>query len=116
MTNAQQKKRRLLRTFLALELSSRYQAGTKNKCRQCWYICREEVESFYHIYGLLKSLPTWMFDRDRPRPRNETKWHLRLNRTGYYSRSSLLEPHTQKWENLAVCNKDDYETTIPARY
>ncbi|MBN1844995.1 MAG: radical SAM protein [Sedimentisphaerales bacterium] len=37
-----------------------------NPCRQCWYNCRGEIESLYNPYGLLKSLPTWIFDHGRP--------------------------------------------------
>jgi len=41
-------------------------AARANRCRCCWYNCRGETESLYHPYGLLKSLPTWLFDRGRP--------------------------------------------------
>ena len=43
------------------------QHSRDNHCKQCWYNCRGEVESLYHIYGLLKSLPTWLFDHGQPR-------------------------------------------------
>ncbi len=36
-----------------------------NRCRQCWYNCRGEVESIYRPYGLFRSLPTYVFDRGR---------------------------------------------------
>lgn len=38
-----------------------------NTCTDCWYNCRGEVESLYHPRGLLKSLPTLLLDRGRPR-------------------------------------------------
>jgi MoaA/NifB/PqqE/SkfB family radical SAM enzyme len=38
-----------------------------NACRGCWYNCRGEIESLYHPLGLLKSLPTLLFDRGRAR-------------------------------------------------
>ena len=34
-----------------------------NHCTDCWYNCRGEVESLYSPVGLLKSLPTLLFDR-----------------------------------------------------
>ncbi len=34
-----------------------------NACTDCWYNCRGEVESLYKPAGLLRSLPTLMFDR-----------------------------------------------------
>lgn len=37
-----------------------------NRCQACWYNCRGEVESLYRPYGLVKSLPTYFFDRGRP--------------------------------------------------
>jgi MoaA/NifB/PqqE/SkfB family radical SAM enzyme len=36
-----------------------------NTCTDCWYNCRGEVEMLYKPGGLLKSLPTWLFDRGR---------------------------------------------------
>ncbi len=42
-------------------------AGRKNSCRACWYNCRGEIESLYRPYGLLKSLPTLLFDRGAAR-------------------------------------------------
>jgi len=36
-----------------------------NTCTDCWYNCRGEVESLYHPVGLVKSLPTFLFDRGR---------------------------------------------------
>ncbi len=44
-------------------------AGGRNTCQCCWYNCRGEVESLYNLYGLVKSLPTWIFDRGRPMKR-----------------------------------------------
>ena len=38
----------------------------ENTCQACWYNCRGEVESLYRLVGLVKSLPTWLFDRGRP--------------------------------------------------
>lgn len=35
-------------------------------CQACWYNCRGEIESLYDIQGVLKSLPTLLFDRGRP--------------------------------------------------
>jgi MoaA/NifB/PqqE/SkfB family radical SAM enzyme len=37
-----------------------------NNCRSCWYNCRGEVEMLYHPVGVLRSLPTFLFDRGRP--------------------------------------------------
>jgi MoaA/NifB/PqqE/SkfB family radical SAM enzyme len=36
-----------------------------NRCTECWYNCRGEVESLYHPYSLLRSLPTLLLDRGR---------------------------------------------------
>ena len=44
--------------------------GRNNKCRSCWYNCRGEVESLYHIKGLWQSLPTLFFDRGQPERKN----------------------------------------------
>jgi len=38
-------------------------ASKDNRCVACWYNCRGEVESLYRPWGLLKSLPTLLFDR-----------------------------------------------------
>ncbi len=38
------------------------QASKRNKCQACWYNCRGEVESLYNLYGLIRSLPTYLFD------------------------------------------------------
>jgi len=38
----------------------------RNSCRQCWYNCRGEIECLYNLYGLIKSLPTYLFDQGRP--------------------------------------------------
>jgi MoaA/NifB/PqqE/SkfB family radical SAM enzyme len=40
-------------------------AGRRNPCTQCWYNCRGEVEMLYHPLGLMRSLPTLLFDRGR---------------------------------------------------
>ncbi len=34
----------------------------ENTCKLCWYNCRGEIESLYHPYGLIKHLPTYLFD------------------------------------------------------
>jgi MoaA/NifB/PqqE/SkfB family radical SAM enzyme len=50
-------------------------ASRGNRCRDCWYNCRGEVESLYRPCGLLSSLPTLLLDRGaapsprRPSPR-----------------------------------------------
>jgi MoaA/NifB/PqqE/SkfB family radical SAM enzyme len=45
------------------------QSATRtNRCKNCWYNCRGEVESLYRPYGLFRSLPTYLFDRGRPTP------------------------------------------------
>jgi len=36
-----------------------------NTCVDCWYNCRGEVESLYKPVGVIKSLPTLLFDRGR---------------------------------------------------
>lgn len=41
-------------------------ASANNHCRKCWYNCRGEVESLYNMGGLLRSLPTLLFDQGRP--------------------------------------------------
>jgi len=38
-------------------------AARRNTCRACWYNCRGEIESLYRPLGLLRSLPTFLFDR-----------------------------------------------------
>ena len=43
------------------------QAGRDNTCRQCWYNCRGEIEGLYDPVGLVKSLPTLLFDRGAAR-------------------------------------------------
>ncbi len=49
------------------ELVSRLRrAGTENRCQSCWYNCRGEIEALCHPWGLLKSLPTYVFNRGRP--------------------------------------------------
>jgi len=42
-------------------------ASRGNACKACWYNCRGEIESLYRPYGLVKSLPTLLFDRGAPR-------------------------------------------------
>ena len=41
-------------------------AARENQCHNCWYNCRGEIEALYHPWGLLKSLPTYIFNRGRP--------------------------------------------------
>lgn len=43
------------------------EAASGNACTACWYNCRGEVESLYHIRSLVKSLPTLFFDRGSTR-------------------------------------------------
>ncbi len=43
------------------------QAARGNACTQCWYNCRGEVESLYNPLGLIRSLPTLLFDRGKAR-------------------------------------------------
>ena len=42
-------------------------AADGSHCRMCWYNCRGEIESLYHPVGLIKSLPTLLFDRGEAR-------------------------------------------------
>jgi MoaA/NifB/PqqE/SkfB family radical SAM enzyme len=53
------------------------QSSRNNRCMQCWYNCRGEVESLYNLYGLVKSLPTWLFDNGRPRMKNKQLLEIR---------------------------------------
>jgi len=41
-------------------------AAASNRCTDCWYNCRGEVECLYHPRPLLKSLPTLLLDRGQP--------------------------------------------------
>lgn len=41
-------------------------ASKNNRCTECWYNCRGEVESLYKLDGLFKALPTLLFDRGKP--------------------------------------------------
>jgi MoaA/NifB/PqqE/SkfB family radical SAM enzyme len=41
-------------------------AARENSCQRCWYNCRGEIEALYRPWGLLKSLPTYVFNRGRP--------------------------------------------------
>jgi MoaA/NifB/PqqE/SkfB family radical SAM enzyme len=36
-----------------------------SRCMACWYNCRGEIESLGHPWGLVKSLPTYIFNRGR---------------------------------------------------
>jgi len=50
----------------AREIARRLRSdSTPNRCAACWYNCRGEIESLYHPWGLIKSLPTYLFDRGR---------------------------------------------------
>ncbi len=40
-------------------------ASAANHCSDCWYNCRGEIETLYEPMGLLKSLPTYIFDKGR---------------------------------------------------
>jgi MoaA/NifB/PqqE/SkfB family radical SAM enzyme len=50
----------ILDVYNKMKLESR-----QNKCQACWYNCRGELESLYNVYGLFRSLPTYVFDRGR---------------------------------------------------
>ena len=41
-------------------------AARENACAKCWYNCRGEIEALYHPWGLVRSLPTYLFNRGRP--------------------------------------------------
>lgn len=41
------------------------EAAKRNRCMDCWYNCRGEIESLYRPLGFLQSLPTAIFDRGR---------------------------------------------------
>jgi len=41
------------------------QAARRNRCTGCWYNCRGETECLYSPAGLVKSLPTLLFDRGK---------------------------------------------------
>jgi MoaA/NifB/PqqE/SkfB family radical SAM enzyme len=50
----------------AREIVRRLRADdTRRHCTSCWYNCRGEIESLYNPFGLVKSLPTFLFDRGR---------------------------------------------------
>ena len=53
-------------------------ASRDNACRGCWYNCRGEIESLYRPYGLLKSLPTLLFDRGAAGPQ-KVSWNRRFS-------------------------------------
>ncbi|MHC4981764.1 MAG: radical SAM protein [Planctomycetota bacterium] len=44
-------------------------ASWSNSCKECWYNCRGEIESLYRPYGLIRSLPTLLFDRGEAKRR-----------------------------------------------
>lgn len=51
-------------------IRSRLRAAAQgNACTRCWYNCRGEVESLYDPFGLVKSLPTLLFDRGKAHAR-----------------------------------------------
>jgi len=41
-------------------------SSRNNDCTDCWYNCRGEVETLYNPIGLVKSLPTLLFDQGAP--------------------------------------------------
>jgi len=43
-----------------------HRAARRNRCTQCWYNCRGEIEALYTVPGLIRSLPTYLFNRGRP--------------------------------------------------
>lgn len=43
-----------------------HDAARRNRCGACWYNCRGEIESLYNLPGLVRSLPTYLFNRGRP--------------------------------------------------
>lgn len=43
-----------------------HRAAAANTCTRCWYNCRGEIEALYSPMGLLRSLPTFLFNRGRP--------------------------------------------------
>ena len=53
----------LYRNSIGTVRSRLHAASRHNPCTKCWYNCRGEVENLYHPVGLLKSLPTILFDR-----------------------------------------------------
>jgi len=55
-------------TTIGCRLKGRAQG---NRCQKCWYNCRGEVESLYHAAGLVRSLPTLLFDHGRPQSRHQ---------------------------------------------
>ncbi len=47
-------------------IARRLQAAARgNRCADCWYNCRGEIESLYRPVSLARSLPTLLFDRGR---------------------------------------------------
>ncbi len=50
-------------------VESLWKRSANNKCVDCWYNCRGEVESLYTTRGLFRSLPTLFFDRGNPASR-----------------------------------------------
>ena len=50
-------------------IHQRLRAAAKgNRCTNCWYNCRGEVESLYRPMGLWQSLPTYIHDRGKAPP------------------------------------------------
>jgi MoaA/NifB/PqqE/SkfB family radical SAM enzyme len=47
-------------------------AACGNACTDCWYNCRGEVEMLYDAVGIWRSLPSFLFNRGRPRQRPQT--------------------------------------------
>jgi MoaA/NifB/PqqE/SkfB family radical SAM enzyme len=51
----------------AREIARRLRSdATPRRCRACWYNCRGEIESLNDPWGVMKSLPTFLWDRGRP--------------------------------------------------
>jgi len=42
-------------------------ASVGNRCTDCWYNCRGEIEGLYHPYGFLNSLRHYLLDHGEAR-------------------------------------------------
>jgi MoaA/NifB/PqqE/SkfB family radical SAM enzyme len=60
----------LMRDPAALLLERLRAAGRGNRCRDCWYNCRGEIEQMYHPIGWLRSMPVVLSTGNRP-PRKQ---------------------------------------------
>jgi len=88
-----------------IEIFTRMRKSAKtNTCKACWYNCRGEVESLYNPYGLLRSLPTYLFDTGyAPRITENTTIRKGANINGNticYNRSAF-----QRQDNDTLCVK-----------